>query len=151
MAQTESEKNNDYASICDVWKDNVHKVISKAVFQTPLYLQTYTQVHTEFLHGIDNMFSTCYLWQKQYFDRLGLDKQTINSYAKLQKYMTESVLKSMDAAAAAQRYQSDLVLGSLSSVNEYARQCMDMYSQAISMWNSGFASNFIEFAPVNKE
>lgn len=150
MSQQETEQ-GEYLSICDIWKDNVHKVITKALFQTPLYFQAYTQVHTEFLQAIDNVLGTCYLWQKQYFDKLGIDKQTINSYAELQDNMTNYVLKLMGTYASAQKYHSDLMVESLRASNGYARQYLDMYAAAVSVWNARFSGNFMPFAATNKD
>lgn len=132
--KTNNEPGTEYLSICDIWKDSVHKIITKAEFQTPLYLQTYTQVHTEFLHSIDNLFGTCYLWQKQYFDRLEIDKGTMGSYAKFYDDLTEYTTKLMDAWAQSQKQQADMMIQAINAANGYARQYMDLCAKAVSEW-----------------
>ncbi|CDI05255.1 hypothetical protein [Candidatus Nitrosotenuis uzonensis] len=133
---TQTDAKSEYLSICDIWKDSVHKIITKAEFQTPLYIQAYTQVHAEFLHSIDNIYGTCYMWQKQYFDKLGIDKNAIDAYAKLYENLTEYVIKSMDAYAEYQKYRADVAIEAMKSGNIYVRQCLDMYAKMISLWNA---------------
>lgn len=134
--KSQTEEKPQYLSICDVWKDSVHKIITKAEFQTPLYIQAYTQVHAEFLHSIDNMYGTCYMWQKQYFDKLGIDQKAVNSYAKLYEVLTEFITKSMDAYANSQKHQAEAIIEAMKSGNIYVRQCLDMYAKMISSWNA---------------
>ena len=44
------------------------------------------------------LFGTCYLWQKQYFDRLGIDKSTVNEYGKFCQVVMDEIGSWMDSA-----------------------------------------------------
>jgi hypothetical protein len=151
MSDMAQEPDNQPLSICDVWKDNLHKVITKMQFQTPLYMQQYVELHTEFLNSIDNLFGTCYLWQKQYFDRLGIDENTIRSYAEFYDKLTEYVLKSMDAYVASQRNHCDVTFEAIKAANTYGRQYMDEFAKAVSFWDAKMnAGNFTKQQPAGK-
>jgi len=130
----DSEKTSQYVSVCDIWRDNVHKIITKVQFQTPLHLQTYVNMHNEFLHGLDTLFGTCYLWQKQYFDKLGFDQDTIDAYARYYDSMTDYAAAAMDSYAQLQKQQADVAISAMKAANNYARQWMDMCAGAVSAW-----------------
>lgn len=127
-----------YLSVCDVWKDSVHKLVTKAEYQTPIYLQAYTQVHTEFLHCIDNLFGTCYLWQKQYFDRLGIDKGMLNAYGKLYDSLVDQAMHSMDAYANYKKMQADMMVNTMKLGNDILHSWIDAYGRTVSFWMNQF-------------
>lgn len=125
----------EYFSVCDVWKDGVHKLVTKLEYQTPIYLQAYTQVHTEFLHGIDNLFGTCYLWQKQYFDRLGISKGVLDAYGKLCNSWVERTTESLDMYANYSRMQADMVIDAMKVGNNVLQSWVEMYGKMVTFWN----------------
>ncbi len=127
-----------YFSVCDVWKNSVHKIVTKAEYQTPIYLQAYTQVHTEFLHCIDNLFGTCYLWQKQYFDRLGIDKGILDAYGKMYDSWVDQALRGMDAYANYKKLQADMVVDAMKVGNDMLHSWIDAYGRAVSFWLNQF-------------
>jgi hypothetical protein len=129
------ESSQQYLSVCDVWKDSVHKMVTKLEYQTPIYLQAYTQVHTEFLHCIDNLFGTCYLWQKQYFDRLGIDKRVISAYGELYNSWVDQCMQALDAYANYKKLQADMAVNAMKVGNDMLHSWIDMYGRIMSSWN----------------
>lgn len=125
-----------YSSVCDIWKDNVHKLITKMEYQTPIYLQAFSQMHAEFLHSIDNSFGTCYNWQKQYFDMVGFEQKVINAYEKLCDSGTNNIFELMDTYANYKKIQSDLITDYMKIGNNYLCWWTDMCSKTMSFWNS---------------
>ncbi len=119
----------DINSICDIWKDCTHKFIRKAEQKTPVYIQTYTQIHSEFLHCIDNIFGSCYLWQKQYFDKLGIPKSTINEYEKSCRFFLDEITSQMDSFAKISQLESNYLIDTMQSSNNYVRQGLDWYAK----------------------
>ncbi|TBR09803.1 MAG: hypothetical protein EPO62_04490 [Candidatus Nitrosotenuis sp.] len=124
----------EYSSVCDIWKDSVHKVITKMEYHTPIYLQAYSQMHSEFLHSIDNSFGTCYIWQKRYFDRMGFDQKAINAYEKLCDSATGSAMEWMDVYANYKRFESDLAIQYMKIGNSCLRWWVDMFGKTMASW-----------------
>lgn len=124
----------EYSSVCDIWKDSVHKVITKMEYQTPIYLQAYSQMHSEFLHSVDNSFGTCYIWQKRYFDKMGFDQKAINAYEKLCNGVTSNVTEWMDVYADYKRFESDLAIQYMKIGNNYLKWWTDMFGKTMSLW-----------------
>lgn len=121
-------------SVCDIWKDSVHKVITKMEYQTPIYLQAYSQMHSEFLHSVDNAFGTCYIWQKRYFDRMGFDQRVVNAYEKLCDSGTNNVLAWMDMYANYKKIQADVSIDYMKIGNNCIRWWADMFGKTMSLW-----------------
>lgn len=126
--------NPAYSSVCDVWKDSVHKIITKAEYQTPIYLQAYSTMHSEFLHSVDNLFGTCYIWQKRYFDRMGIDQKVINAYGELCEKNTSGVMEWMDVYANYKKFQADLIIDYMKIGNNCLHWWIDMYGKSLSFW-----------------
>jgi len=124
-----------YSSVCDVWKDSVHKIIIKTEYQTPIYLQAYSMMHSEFLHSIDNLFGTCYIWQKRYFDKMGIDQKIVNAYGELCEKNTTSVMEWMDVYANYKKFQADLIIDYMKIGNNYLHWWIGMGGKAMSFWN----------------
>jgi len=61
-------------SICDVFKDDTSEVIRKLELQTPLLFQNYSNLHAAYLHMFDDLFGTCYISEKEFFDNLNVDQ-----------------------------------------------------------------------------
>lgn len=124
-----------YTSVCDVWKDSVHKVITKTEYQTPIYIQAYTQMHSEFLRSIDSLFGTCYIWQKRYFDKIGINESVINAYGELCQRTTENVMEWMDAYASYKKFQANTIVEYMKTGNNYLHWWIDMWGKTMSFWN----------------
>lgn len=72
-------------SICNIMKSNTSEVIKKVEAQIPSYFQLYSDFYKEYLHTLDDLFGTCYISEKEFFDKLGFDQNTlklIDSYWK---------------------------------------------------------------------
>jgi hypothetical protein len=126
----------EYSSVCDVWRQSVHRLVTKMEFQTPIYLQAFSQVHTEYLHCIDNLFGTCYIWQKQYFDRLGIDQKLVNTYGRLYESGVDSTIEFLDIYANYKKFQADMIVDAMKIGNNYIHWWIDMFGKAVSFWNS---------------
>lgn len=140
----DSNSETEYSSICDIWKDCVTSSIRKLESQTPVYLQTYLQVHTEYLHCIDNLFGTCYLWQRQYFDKLGIDKNTINEYGKFCQVLMNEIGTLMDISVNNQKLRSDMYVEIMKTSNQLIRQGIDWHAKIMTNLNS-FLDSQIKF------
>ncbi len=135
---SEIDSIEEFVSICDIWKDCTHKFIRKAEQKTPVYIQTYTQIHSEFLHCIDNIFGSCYLWQKQYFDKLGIQKSTIVEYGKFCNFLLSETTSQMDDYAKFSQLQSNYVVNGMESCNNYIRQGLDWYAKIMGSFMKWF-------------
>jgi len=80
--------NQDKISACDIMKDNTSKIIKKMESQIPSYVQEYSDLYTEYLHMYDDLFGTCYISEKEFFDKLGFDQETLKTFDNYSKTLT---------------------------------------------------------------
>ncbi|QLH09360.1 hypothetical protein [Candidatus Nitrosotenuis sp. DW1] len=126
-------------SVCDILKDNTTKVIRKLESQIPQNIQAYSDLYTHYLHLLDDYFGTCYLWQKQYFDRLGLDSKALNAISDYWNTVTDLYCTQIDMITNAQKSNIDTREKMIDMCDQYIHQALDYYgkvfSQALSKIN----------------
>ncbi len=126
-------------SVCDILKNNTTKVIRKIESQIPTNIQAYSDLYTNYLHLIDDYYGTCYLWQKQYFDKLGLDSKAINAINDYWNIVTDLYCSQIDMIASAQKSNIDTRENMIKMCDQYIHQALDYYgkifSQALSKVN----------------
>jgi hypothetical protein len=126
-------------SVCDILKNNTTKVIRKIESQIPTNIQAYSDLYTNYLHLIDDYYGTCYLWQKQYFDKLGLDSKAINAINDYWNTVTDLYCSQIDMIASAQKSNIDTRENMIKMCDQYIHQALDYYgkifSQALSKVN----------------
>ncbi len=128
----ESSETNNTISICDIMKDNTTKILKKIEFQIPFYMQWYSDLYTEQLHSLDDAFGTCYIWQKQYFDRLGIDQQTMKKISDYWSTMTETVISQIDMSNNLQKAYVQTRIAGIKSYDQYLHFVMDWYGKIMS-------------------
>lgn len=123
-------------SVCDIWKYNHYRLVTKTEQQTPDYLQAYGQIYSEFLHCVDDLFDTLYDGQKQYFDKVWTDQKSIGAYGELYESYMDNICEFMDTYANYKKFQAELVINTMKIGNNYLRGWTDMYGKVLSFWNT---------------
>lgn len=119
-------------SVCDFWKENTHKIIKKAEYQTPTFFQNLKEIQAEFLHGMDTFLASSFLLQRKYFDKLGFDEKTILEYGKWCDTMTSEISSFMDVFAQYSKMHSDGIINSTKIVNTIFHQYLDWQAKLTS-------------------
>lgn len=119
-------------SICDILKNNTTKVIRKLESEIPLSIQEGSDMYTQYLHLLDDYFGTCYLWQKQYFDRLGFSKEALNAINDYWNVVTDLYCTQIEMITSAQKAgigtQEDL----MKLCDKYVHDALDYYGKIFS-------------------
>ena len=129
-----SEK--DTISICDVMKNNTTEIIQKIESKFPTYAQLYTDLYTRYLHTINDLYSTCYLSEKEFFDKLGMNKPAIQAFDAYWKSITNMVLSQFDIGENFAKMYVQLRLATIDSYDKAAHLMMDNYARAWNQLNS---------------
>jgi len=126
-------KTNDSISICDLLKNNTTKIIRKYETQTPILVQMYSDYYNEYLHSLEDIFGTCYLSEKHFFDSLGVDEQTLSTIDKFWKGFTETTISHIDTYTNFQKVQFDTMVSLMRSYDHFIHlginYCAGMFSQ----------------------
>lgn len=118
-------------SLCDVMKDNTSKIIAKLESQIPPSAQHYSDLYTLFLHSVDDVFGTCYLAEKQFFDKLGFDQNALKSFKAFSDQFTDSFLTQIEMMTNAQKSQFELQKNLLSLYEQYVHSLVDSYWKSV--------------------
>ncbi len=125
-------------SVCDIMKDNTSKVIKKLESQTPANIQLYSDLYTEYLHMFDDLFGTCYISEKQLFDKLGLDQNTLKTFGNYSNNLTNFYTTQIDLMSNFQRAYVQMRISAIKSYDKYVHTMMDSYAMMLTQFNSIF-------------
>jgi len=128
--------NQDKISACDVMKDNTSKVIKKMESQIPSYVQEYSDLYAEYLHTFDDLFGTCYISEKQFFDNLGFDQETLKTFDNYSKTLANFYSSQIDMSTNYVKAYVKMRISAIKSYDRYLHVMMDSYAKSLSQFNS---------------
>jgi hydroxylamine reductase (hybrid-cluster protein) len=123
-------------SVCDVMKDNTSKVIKKMESQIPSYVQEYSDIYTEYLHMFDDLFGTCYISEKEFFDKLGFDQETLKTFDNYSKTLTNFYSSQIDMSTNFLREYVKMRISGIKSYDKNLHVMMDSYAKMLSQYNA---------------
>ena len=136
----ESTSDASQLSICDVFKDNTTAVIEKLESQVPAYLQMYSDLYTEYLHSVDKIFGTCYISQKEFFDKLGIDQGILRAYSDFWSTIIDITNTQIDMFMNSQKAYVKTRIEAIKYFNQNAQLMMDNYAKMLSQFNKKFGT-----------
>ncbi len=128
--------NQDKISACDVMKDNTSKIIKKMESQIPSYVQEYSDLYTEYLHMYDDLFGTCYISEKEFFDKLGFDQETLKTFHNYSKTLTNFYSSQIDMSTNYLKAYVKMRISAIKSYDRYLHVMINSYGKTLSQFNS---------------
>ncbi len=128
--------NQDRISACDVMKDHTSKVIKKMESQIPSYIQEYSNLYAEYLHTFDDLFGTCYISEKQFFDKLGFDQETLKTFDNYSKTLANFYSSQIEMSTSYLKDYVKMRISAIKSYDRYLHVMMDSYAKSLSQFNS---------------
>ena len=128
-------------SICDIMKNRTSEIVKKIECQLPLNVQQYSDLYTSYLHSIDDMFGTCYISQKEFFDKLGISQEALRNFDKYLESISKSYQDWIDLSS---KYGKDYVqtrLSMIKSSDQFIHMAMDSYAKMLAKFNEMCDSN----------
>ncbi|MFQ5573346.1 MAG: hypothetical protein ACE5EJ_03750 [Nitrosopumilaceae archaeon] len=136
-SKTREENSSEVdASVCDVMKSNTSTIINKMESQIPTYFQMHSDVYTEYLHTIDDLFGTCFVAEKEFFDKLNLDQNTLKLFDTYWKSLTQMYSSQIDMSTNFLRTYSQMRISAIKSFDNYMHVMMESYAKMLSQFNS---------------
>ena len=129
---------HDKISVCDVMKSKTSSVIKKMESQIPSYVQEYSNLYAEYLHTIDDLFGTCYISEKEFFDKLNIDQKTLKAVDNLWGFWEKAATSQIEIFTNFMRANNQMRISAIKSYDKYAHTMMDSYSKMLSQYNSAF-------------
>ena len=106
--------------------------------QIPSYVQEYSDLYAEYLHTTDDLFGTCYLSEKVFFDKLNIDQKTLKAFDNLWSFWEKTATSQIEVSTNCMRTNNQLRISAIKSYDKYVHTMMDSYSKMLSEYNSAF-------------
>ncbi len=134
--ETVSEKKlEEKISVCDIMKTNTSQIIQKFESKIPSQFQQYSDLYMAYLHTIDDVFGTCYISEKEFFDKLNIDQGVLRSIQDFSKAVTETYLDQIDLYAKYRQEFIQMQTSSLKVYDNFMHAMMDSYAKTLSQFN----------------
>jgi hypothetical protein len=134
--KAESSEKENAVSISDVMKNNTSEIIQKIESKLPTYAQLYADLYTKYLHSIDDLYGTYYLSEKEFFDKLGMNKTAIQAFDAYWKSINNMMMSQIDMSANFAKMYVQFRVATIGSYDKVARLMMDSYAGAWNQFNS---------------
>ena len=128
----------DKISVCDVMKSKTSSVIRKMESQIPSYVQGYSDLYAEYLHTADDLFGTCYISEKEFFDKLNIDQKSLKTFDDLWGFWEKTATSQIETSTNFMRANNQMRISAIKSYDKYVHTMMDSYSKMLSEYNSAF-------------
>ena len=138
---SKNTSNESEISICDIMKNRTSEIVKKIECQIPSTVQQYSDLYTAYLHSIDDMFGTCYISQKEFFDKLGISQEALRNFDKYLESISKSYQNWIDLSS---KYGQDYVqtrLSMIKSSDQFIHMTMDLYAKMLAKFNEMCDSN----------
>jgi len=136
MSETENiSKTENKVSVCDIMKNNTSEVIKKMESKAPLLTQKYSDLYVAYLHSIDDMFGTCYISEKEFFDKLNLDQGILKQAEKFSNAITTMYLNQIESSSKYLEANIQMRESALKVYDNFIHTMMDSYAKTLSQFN----------------
>ena len=133
--QITENKAKEKISVCDIMKNNTSEVIKKLETQIPSSVQQYSDLYTTYLHTIDDIFGTCYISEKEFFDKLNIDQGILREFKEFSNILTKTYLTQIEISAKYVEAYVQIRKSSLKVYDNFMHIVMDSYAKTLSQFN----------------
>ena len=134
---TKIEKN---VSVCDIMKNNTSQIMKKIESQSPSLIQKYSDLYMTYLHTMDDLFGTCYISEKEFFDKLNIDQGILRELEKFSNALTSMYLTNIETSSKYLETYIQMRVSSLTAYDNFVHVMMDSYAKTLSQFNCSLNS-----------
>ena len=128
-------------SICDIMKEDTSAMIKKMESKMPSMFQSYSDMYTKYLHTLDDVFGTCYIAEKEFFDKLNIDQGVLRQIKQNSESMRKTYVENIDMAAKFFEEYVKMKMDAIESFDNYAHMMMESYAKMLSQFNKSIKSS----------
>ncbi len=136
MSKTENiSKTENKVSVCDIMKNNTSEIIKKLESQAPSLMQKYSNLYMTYLHTIDDIFGTCYISEKEFFDKLNIDQGILKELERFSNSLTTVSLNQIELSSKFLEEYIQMRVSGLKTYDNFVHIMMDSYAKTLSQFN----------------
>lgn len=133
--KAETDRQDEKLSVCDIMKDDTSEVIKKMESQIPILFQSYSDIYTQYLHSLDDIFGTCYIAEKEFFDKLNIDQSVLRQIKENSKIIKENYMQNIENSTKLFDQYTKTRMEAIKSFDTYMHTTMDSYAIILSQFN----------------
>ena len=134
-ANYKHDQQEEKLSICDVMKEDTSAIIKKMESKMPSVFQSYSDMYVKYLHTLDDVFGTCYVAEKEFFDKLNLDPDILKQIKQNSESMKKNYVENIDMAAKFFDENVRMRMEAIRSFDSYAHVMMESYAKMLSQYS----------------
>ncbi len=134
--ESESKTDQNSISVCNIMKNNTSQVIKKMQSQIPTYMELFSDLYMKNLHSLDDLYGTCYMSEKEFFDKMPIDKGFLEVWDGYMKAWTQLALLQIETSTNFVRAYVEARKLAIDSYDNYMHLWMDSYAKSLSQFNS---------------
>ena len=131
----EQIKQEENLSVCEIMKDDTSEVFRKMESQIPLLFQNYSNLYTRYLHMLDDVFGTCYIAEKEFFDRLNIDQGILKQVKENSESVKNAYIQNIEISSKLFDQYVKMRIDVIKSFDNYTHVVMDFYAKMLSQVN----------------
>ena len=133
--ESKPNKEEEKLSICDVMKEDTSEIIKKMESQAPSLFQHYSDLYTEYLHMFDDIFGTCYIAEKEFFDKSNIDQGMLRQIKENSESMKKNYLENIDMTTKFFDEYVKMRISAIKSFDNFIHVMMESYAKTLSQLN----------------
>ncbi len=92
-------------------------------------------MYTKYLHTLDDIFGTCYIAEKEFFDKLNIDQDTLRQIKNNSESMKKKHIENIDMTAKLFNDFVKMNISAIKSFDDYVHVMMESYAKTLSQFN----------------
>ena len=130
--RSESYNTEEKLSVCEIMKEDSSEIIKKMESQIPLLFQNYSNLYKQYLHMLDDVFGTCFIAEKKFFDSLNIDQDTLRQIKENSKAMKDMHMQNIETSSKFIDMYVKMRIDALKSLDNYTHVMMNSYANYLS-------------------
>lgn len=122
-------------SLCDIMKDDTSEVIRKLESQTPSLFQNFSDLYTAYLHMYNDLFGTCYISEKEFFDKMDIDPKILQQIKKNSEIIKKNFMEMIDMNTKYIDEYTKMRISAIKSFDNFSHIVMESYAKYLSEFN----------------
>jgi len=135
METSSVQDKQEHISVCDIMKGNTSEIIMKFESQIPRLLENYSNLYAESLHIFDDVFGTCYIHEKEFFDKLNIDQSILKQLKDNSDSIKNQYIKNIEFSTTFLDEQFKIRISMMQSFQTFAHTMMESYAKSLSQFN----------------
>ena len=133
--ESKQETPEERLSVCEIMKDDTSEVFRKMESQVPTLFQNYSNLYTQYLHMLDDVFGTGYIAEKKFFDRLDIDQGILKQIKGNSESVKNRYIQNIETASKLFNQYVKIRIDAIKSFDNYTHVMMNTYANFLSQNN----------------